>query len=127
MGVGWLLGGCFLREAPEGAIGSDRRAGKWGLMPRGAESPVKLTSYPVMSAETHEKQLVCLGSADSSWGWLCDLRWGWIWRRSPVNEAVLPWDFLPRTSRGMTTPISRPVSMPTPRHNPNPTSIARPR
>ena len=26
-----LLGGCFLREAPEGAIGSDRRAGKWGL------------------------------------------------------------------------------------------------
>jgi transcriptional regulator with XRE-family HTH domain len=27
-----LLGGCFLREAPEGAIGSDRRAGKWGLI-----------------------------------------------------------------------------------------------
>ena len=30
-----LLGGCFLREAPEGAIGSDRRAGKWGLTSRG--------------------------------------------------------------------------------------------
>ena len=29
---GWLLGGCFLREAPDGAIGSDRRAGKWGLL-----------------------------------------------------------------------------------------------
>jgi hypothetical protein len=26
-----LLGICFLREAPERAIGSDRRAGKWGL------------------------------------------------------------------------------------------------
>ncbi len=26
-----LLGVCFLREAPERAIGSDRRAGKWGL------------------------------------------------------------------------------------------------
>ncbi len=31
---GALLGGCFLREAPEGAIGSDRRAGKWGLAAR---------------------------------------------------------------------------------------------
>ncbi len=27
-----LLGICFLREAPERAIGTDRRAGKWGLM-----------------------------------------------------------------------------------------------
>ena len=26
-----LQGLCFLREAPERAIGSDRRAGKWGL------------------------------------------------------------------------------------------------
>jgi hypothetical protein len=25
-----LLGFCFLREAPERAVGSDRRAGKWG-------------------------------------------------------------------------------------------------
>ncbi len=29
-----LLGVCFLREAPERAIGSDRRAGKWGLPAR---------------------------------------------------------------------------------------------
>ena len=29
-----LLGVCFLREAPERAIGSDRRAGKWGLAAR---------------------------------------------------------------------------------------------
>ncbi len=28
---GWLLGVCFLQEAPERAIGTDRRAGKWGL------------------------------------------------------------------------------------------------
>jgi hypothetical protein len=28
-----LQGICFLREAPERAIGSDRRAGKWGLAP----------------------------------------------------------------------------------------------
>ena len=27
-----LLGICFLREAPERAIGTDRRAGKWGLI-----------------------------------------------------------------------------------------------
>jgi len=27
----WLLGICFLREAPERAIGTDRRARKWGL------------------------------------------------------------------------------------------------
>jgi hypothetical protein len=27
-----LLVICFLREAPERAIGSDRRAGKWGLL-----------------------------------------------------------------------------------------------
>ncbi len=27
----WLLGICFLREAPERAIGPGRRAGKWGL------------------------------------------------------------------------------------------------
>ena len=26
-----LLGVCFLREAPERAIGSDQRAGKWGV------------------------------------------------------------------------------------------------
>ena len=31
MGVA-LLGVCFLREAPERAIGTDRRAGKWGLI-----------------------------------------------------------------------------------------------
>ena len=30
-GFGWRQGNCFLREAPERAIGSDRRAGKWGL------------------------------------------------------------------------------------------------
>ena len=29
IGIG-LLGVCFLREAPERAIGTDRRAGKWG-------------------------------------------------------------------------------------------------
>jgi len=28
----WLLGICFLREAPERAIGTDRRARKWGLV-----------------------------------------------------------------------------------------------
>jgi hypothetical protein len=27
-----IQGICFLREAPERAIGSDRRAGKWGLL-----------------------------------------------------------------------------------------------
>jgi len=97
------------------------------VMPRGDESKVKMTGFPVVSVESHEKQLVCLGYADSSWGWLCDLRWSWICRRSPMNAAVLPWDFLPRTSRGMTTPISRPVFMPTPRHNPNPATKARPR
>ena len=104
-----------------------RMSGDDRVMPRGAEYPVKMTGFPVGLAASPEQQLVCLGSADSSWGRLCDLRWGWIWRRSPLNAAVLPWDFLPRTSRGMTTPISRPVFMPTPRHNPNPASIARPR
>jgi hypothetical protein len=34
---GWkgLLGICFLREAPERAIGTDRRAGKWGFLREG--------------------------------------------------------------------------------------------
>ena len=29
--IGWLLGICFWREAPETAVGADRRAGKRGL------------------------------------------------------------------------------------------------
>jgi hypothetical protein len=58
------------------------------VMPRGDESSVKMTGFPVVNAESPENQLVCLGSADSSWGWLCDLRWSWIWRRSPVDAAA---------------------------------------
>jgi hypothetical protein len=34
----WLLGICFLWEAPERANGSDRRAGKWGLVSNEARS-----------------------------------------------------------------------------------------
>jgi hypothetical protein len=42
------------------------------VMPPEDKSRVKMTGFPVMIAASHEQQLVCLGSADSSWGWLCD-------------------------------------------------------
>jgi len=44
-GLGWLLGVCFVREAPERAIGSGRRAGKWGL--RGKRGRKRCFGAPV--------------------------------------------------------------------------------
>jgi catechol 2,3-dioxygenase-like lactoylglutathione lyase family enzyme len=46
-----LLGLCFLREAPERAIESDRQAGKWGLIRH------RCGYWPVVSAHREGEQI----------------------------------------------------------------------
>jgi hypothetical protein len=58
MGVA-LLGGCFLREAPEGAIGSDRRAGKWGLvstLKTGADYLMHIVEHRVLQKKAGKEE-----------------------------------------------------------------------
>ena len=59
---GLLLGGCFLREAPEGAIGSDRRAGKWGLPVRYWRAHKKLRAEDLgLEPDQVSDRLISLG------------------------------------------------------------------